>query len=55
MVLSNNDYKIIDYIKKNINEDDKLSKLFSHRKQKYSIDELLINVFIVLKNGAPLA
>ena len=51
MKLSNNDLTVIEHIKKSIMTNEKTSKIFSHHKQKYSIDELLKNVFIVLKNG----
>jgi transposase len=50
-MLSNNEIKVIKAIESTITNDNKLSKLFSHHRQKYTINELLTNVFIVLKNG----
>ena len=48
---NNNDEIIIKKVKELITNDKQLSKIFTHHKIKYSIDELLKNILIILKTG----
>jgi len=42
-------------IKKHIISDPQLNKIFSHPKQKYILDDLIMNVIIILYKGHPSA
>ena len=51
MDLANNEMKVIKHIENLINNIKIKFKLFFHYNQKYTINELLTNVFIILKKG----
>ena len=48
---NNNDEILIKKVKEFITNNNQLSKIFTHHKIKYSIDELLKNILIILKTG----
>jgi hypothetical protein len=47
----NNDELIIKKVKDFILNDNKLNKIFTHHKVKYSIDVMMNNILIILKTG----
>jgi hypothetical protein len=51
MSILNNDLKLIKIINKYIKNDEKLNIIFNHHNQKYSLEELLKPIIVILKTG----
>jgi hypothetical protein len=49
MSILNNDLKLIKIINKYIKNDEKLNIIFNHHNQKYSLEELLKPIIVILK------
>jgi hypothetical protein len=51
MSILNNDLKLIKIINKYIKNDEKLNIIFNYHNQKYSLEELLKPIIVILKTG----
>ena len=50
-MINNNDEILIKKVKDFINNNSQLTKIFTHHKVKYPIDDMLKNILIILKTG----
>ena len=51
LIANNNDEFFIEKVKKYINDDGKLKKIFTHHKIRYPLEDMLKNIIIILKTG----